>query len=232
METKINIAEILKNKPKNTKLYSPLFGDVYFLCVEDGIISVEHHDEISVFFDNSRYYNYPESEPLLFPSREIRNWRKFTWKKGDVLVSNDGKREVLFKTWVNDSYTKFVGIHCLIINGNEEVEYDNGTTVFNTKDFRGIKVKDAAQTYIKTIEEKLGGKLNCETLEVEKTQPEFKPFDKVLVRDSYDDMWRACFFSHIREDDGRYVTTCFTWKFCIPYEGNEHLLGTIKNVGE
>ena len=63
-----------------------------------------------------------------------------------------------------------------------------------------------------------------------KKEPQFKPFEKVLVRDSHDDMWRACFFSHIREDDGRYVTTCFTWKFCIPYIGNEHLLGTTKDV--
>ena len=59
---------------------------------------------------------------------------------------------------------------------------------------------------------------------------QFKPFEKVLVRDSFDDVWRASFFSHIKENDGRYVTTCVTWKFCIPYEGNEHLLGTTNNV--
>ena len=63
-----------------------------------------------------------------------------------------------------------------------------------------------------------------------KKEHQFKPFEKVLVRDSYDDVWRASFFSHIKENDGRYVTTCVTWKFCIPYEGNEHLLGTTNNV--
>ena len=52
---------------------------------------------------------------------------------------------------------------------------------------------------------------------------------KVLVRDSYNDMWRASSFSHIKEDDGRYVTTGLSWNFCIPYEGNEHLLGTTDN---
>ena len=65
-----------------------------------------------------------------------------------------------------------------------------------------------------------------------KKEHQFKPFEKVLVRDSYDDVWRASFFSHIKENDGRYVTTCVTWKFCIPYEGNEHLLGTNKNVDD
>ena len=63
-----------------------------------------------------------------------------------------------------------------------------------------------------------------------KKEHQFKPFEKVLVRDSFDDVWRASFFSHIKENDGRYVTTCVTWKFCIPYEGNEHLLGTTNNV--
>lgn len=63
-----------------------------------------------------------------------------------------------------------------------------------------------------------------------KKEHQFKPFEKVLVRDSIDDVWRASFFSHIKENDGRYVTTCVTWKFCIPYIGNESLLGTIKDV--
>ena len=63
-----------------------------------------------------------------------------------------------------------------------------------------------------------------------KKELQFKPFEKVLVRDSYNDMWRASFFSHIKEDDGRYVTTCCTWKFCIPYIGNESLVGTTKDV--
>ena len=30
MEEKINIAEILRDKPVNTKLYSPLFSEVFF----------------------------------------------------------------------------------------------------------------------------------------------------------------------------------------------------------
>lgn len=63
-----------------------------------------------------------------------------------------------------------------------------------------------------------------------KKEHQFKPFEKVLVRDSIDDVWRASFFSHIKENDGRYVTTCVTWKFCIPYIGNESLVGTTKDV--
>ena len=173
METRINIAEILRNKPSGIKLYSPIFGNCTYCYIHDetGDICVKRQYNVMIYFNFEGLYN-TTGECLLFPSKEMRDWSKFAWKKGEVLVSNDGKREVLFKTWVNDSYTKFVGFHCLIINDNEEVEYDNGTTVFNTNDFKGIEAENAVQTYINTIEERLGGKLNRETLEVEKTMPE------------------------------------------------------------
>ena len=44
MEEKINLAKILNGKPVNTKLYSPLYGDVYFSYI--GVrnnICVQHH---------------------------------------------------------------------------------------------------------------------------------------------------------------------------------------------
>lgn len=63
----------------------------------------------------------------------------------------------------------------------------------------------------------------------EKTGKEFelKPFDKVLVRDYYGSMWKASFFSH-KTDNEKFPFSCggFEWRYCIPYEGNEHLLGT------
>ena len=61
-------------------------------------------------------------------------------------------------------------------------------------------------------------------LSLESAEPEFKPFDKVLVRDE-GERWRACLFSHIIEA-GVYCASGMHWKYCIPYEGNEHLLGT------
>lgn len=177
MEEKNNIAKILKDKPEGTKLWTDMFGSVTLYVVTDtcDAFQVKHHNKEPWFDKDGKLYK--EGVLCIYPSKSMRSWHKFAWKKGDVLVSNDGKREVLFKTWVNDSYTKFVGLHCLINNDNEEVEYDNGTTVFNTNDFKGIEAEDVARTYINTIEERLGGKLNRETLEIEKTQPEFKNGD-------------------------------------------------------
>lgn len=311
MEEKINIAEILKDKPVNTKLYSPLFSEVYFSHVSGGYIVVEHHGGTSLFLSSGIFYDYDGAEPLLFPSKEMHDWRKFAWKKGDVLVSEDNVH-IIFEKFEDDTYTRFKGKHYLWKECNVE-DYNKEETKMLTSVFEKA-ADDVAQTYIKTIEEHLDGKLNLETLEIEKQlefkdgdivvygksvaicrriykhtlsfyvslnemvgllfadevesseeyrfatdedkqqlfdalakegkawdaekkqivdikkEHQFKPFEKVLVRDSYNDMWRASFFSHIKEDDGRYVTTCLTWKFCIPYIGNESLVGTTKDV--
>lgn len=57
---------------------------------------------------------------------------------------------------------------------------------------------------------------------------ELKPYDKVLVRDLNDEEWKIDFFSRNRDlDDYPYVCISNVWKQCIPYEGNESLLGTI-----
>lgn len=178
METKINIAKILKDKLENTKLYSPLFGDVYFYYVGDDLIKVTHHGgRVTIFFNDGRYYNYPESEPLLLPSKEMRDWRKFAWKKGDVLV---GKYNVyiIFEGFTEDTYIRFKGRHYLCKECGEE-DYSKKEVQMLTSFFRKAN-DDEAQTYINTIEERLGGKLNLETLEIEK-QPEFKDGDIVLV---------------------------------------------------
>ena len=59
---------------------------------------------------------------------------------------------------------------------------------------------------------------------------EFKPFDKVLGRNEKDDVWEADLFSHYRKES-QYPFRCIgcSRKYCIPYEGNEHLLGIRNN---
>lgn len=59
------------------------------------------------------------------------------------------------------------------------------------------------------------------------TEHKFKPFDKVLVRDDDDDRWRISFFGfYLNDDKFRYCCLSSCFKQCIPYEGNEKLLGT------
>ena len=56
---------------------------------------------------------------------------------------------------------------------------------------------------------------------------EFKPFQKVLVRDEEDANWRATFYAYY-EKDLVHPHVCFGNSYiqCIPYEGNEQLEGT------
>lgn len=58
----------------------------------------------------------------------------------------------------------------------------------------------------------------------QKPKTELKPFDRVLVRDDDYDEWRISLFD--RQKDGKYICLSWLWNQCIPYEGNEHLLGT------
>ena len=56
----------------------------------------------------------------------------------------------------------------------------------------------------------------------------FKPFDKVLVRDRNNEPWRIAFYGYYNEEANysHFVGTCWS-KQCIPYnDDTKHLLGT------
>ena len=63
-----------------------------------------------------------------------------------------------------------------------------------------------------------------------KPKCKFKPFDKVVVRDTEYSTWCADLFSHI-DVDYRYACVGATWNFCIPYnEETSKLIGTTNNL--
>ena len=333
METKINITTILKDKPKGTKLYSTVHGECTFEAITDEIFKInfctskfglmQAGECTLIKFGNM----FDDGECVVFPSKEMRDWSKFAWKKGDVLIM-DGYR-VVFDKWLNDDYTRFNAVH-LITSMGEYIDKPlqnrySPISNFITRNWR--KMTDAeTKIYMDSLERECGGKLNLETLEIEKktkfedgdiafadygnrqyvfivsgetglsegynssiyldlsgptpstafrtsffkkdlcelrlateeekqqlfdalakegkrwdsdkkaivdVKPKWtpKPFDKVLVRDSKASKWRANLFSHKNIDEPYYCVYA-SWNYCIPYEGNEHLLGTTKNVGE
>lgn len=60
---------------------------------------------------------------------------------------------------------------------------------------------------------------------IEVPAPQFQPFDRVLVWDDWG--WRCAFYSHLDTESGLHVSADgFVFNRCIPYEGNEHLVGT------
>lgn len=236
MENKINIAEILRDMPKGTKLYSPLFGEVEFKeVVSDNTFPIKVLSKITLspfvsFTGNGFYYaDIEDTEVMLLPSCEMRDWSKF-FKHGDVVRNPHNEMIAVFDGWANDDYTEF----------NTTINYYKDHTfgeeeVCDTECF--VKANDEQKTsFIAAAEKHYGGKYNPETLQVEpvkvvEPKHSFKPFDKVLVRDAKDEVWKADYFSHYEEGDkiAPYVCVGSYFRQCIPYEDSEHLLGTDKS---
>lgn len=171
MEQKdIDIYEILKNEEYGTELYTPKCGRVWHSGMandKDSAKAIWTEDEAGRehFFDKNGKV-YKEGEILLFPSKEMRDWSKFAWKKGDVL-SDDGGRLCIFKSFAHSSYLTFKAK--LIKHEGPYIKLD--TFLADTKDWHKTS-DDIAKEYIEEIEEKYNGKLNRDTLEIEK--PAFK----------------------------------------------------------
>ena len=187
MEAKTNIAEILKDKPKGTKLYDLLYNvdveldkisttdtETVVWCTNETDNNTTCHRGYSEF---GTVRGCPDGLQILLPSKEMRDWRKFDWKKGDVLISNDSDILIIFNGFSKDDYTIFEGKHWISLSEKRHISCLN---MHNTQNYHIEDNKEVVQTYIKTIEENLGGKLNFETLEIEK-QPEFKDGDIVTA---------------------------------------------------
>lgn len=185
MEQK-DIYEILKGMPDGTPLYTPMCGNVEFTSVEadkekSRAIWTENENGSYSFDKHGKWMK--GGEALLFPSKEMRDWNKFAWKKGDVLVSNDSDSHIIFKGFSKDDYTTFEGKHWISVSKKRHISY------LNMQETQGyhIEDKDAAQTYINAIEERLGGKLNLETLEIEKPKKPAFEIGKLYVFNEEDE---------------------------------------------
>lgn len=85
----INIAEKLKDCPKGTKLYSPMYGEVELDRINMGNhkfpILVRVLDNKAPYINESftaegKWCNTKQSECLLFPSKDNRDWNKFDYR--------------------------------------------------------------------------------------------------------------------------------------------------------
>ena len=168
----MDIYEILKGVPVGTKLYTPMCGKVAFTYLASSKETIGTKDKYGPrYFDkNGRWME--GGEVMLFPSDKMRDWSKFAWKKGDVLVSKKEGAHIIFEKFTDDTYTIFAGKYYYRKAGKKGYSYLRECNNASTECF-AAETEDAAKTYISFIEKRLGGKLNRETLEVEK--PKKKP---------------------------------------------------------
>lgn len=186
MEQKdIDIYEILKDMPDGTSLYTPMVGKVELTSVAtnkeagEAIWTENRNGEFS-FDKNGRWLD--GGEVLLFPSNEMRDWSKF-FKKGDVLEFAGDKGvqgTCTFEKFEDETKTRFIGRY---VKEKEALSYKR-PSIYRTADWG--KSDDPAG-YIRFVEERLGGKLNRETLEIEKpAKPTFE-IGKLYVFDEEDE---------------------------------------------
>ena len=85
MNENIDLTKILKDCPKGWNLYTSVFGDVKFLEVDNNHVSIERVGKIIQIASDGRVYSCSEGECIIFPSRNQRDWSKFTapWYKKD-----------------------------------------------------------------------------------------------------------------------------------------------------
>ena len=256
---KSKILKALEKVPSGTKLYSTAFGNLEFESIIEAwgntrIELIEDNRDRRTYLPDGRYRK--EGEVTLYPSREMRDWDKFAWKKGDVLVNKDRDAHIVFEKFTDDTYTTFTGRHYYMNDGKNK---DAARACCNVStECYTLETEYVAQSYINDLEKRLGGKLNHNTLEIEKPKfkdaekkviediepvpksdipkHKFEPFEKVLCRDYEDSVWEADFFGFKvkNETETSFIYRCVgnIYKCCIPYKGNEHLLGTNKNVEE
>lgn len=181
MEQKdIDVYEILKDVPKGTEFYTSLCGNVGLAYLESNkeageAIWTENKEGEYSFNKNGRWMK--GGEVTFFPSEQMRDWSKF-FKKGDVLEYVGDKKlqgTCTFEKYEDETKTRFFGRFVK----EKEVLNPNLSANFRTVDW--VKKYDPTG-YIRFVEERLGGKLNRKTLEIEKTQPEFKEGDVLFVK--------------------------------------------------
>ncbi len=214
-------------------MYSPVCGECTLSEVTEGlscIVGSEYH--LHSFNKEGKYLS--AGEVVLFPSKEMRDWSKFAWKKGDVLETDDGRKSVIFDSFTDDTYAYFKGKH-----GLDFSEYLGDEDCLATQDY-DTSDESRAEAYIHLLEKRLGGKLNMDTLEMEPSKPstkyEFKPFDKVVGREDAHSPWRCDIFSHFNQNYGdciRCVGGYYFYNEVLPYnEDTAKLIGTKNDYKE
>lgn len=214
------ILKVLKEVFYGTKLYSTAIGEVKFngiLTLPDNSkrikLTLENHVEAS-YFPDGRYRK--EGEITLYPSKRMRDWGKFAWKKGDVLVNSCGTY-CIFEEFSGYPYTTFLA---KFTNYGDIIS--NSTMVKATKEWNKVS-SETAEKYIESINiglKKENRRLNLETLEVEELQLKFKDGD-IVATDAVPSM---CYSKCIFILKGDLYTGEYHAKSCAFYNVNNNKL--------
>ena len=215
MNENIDLCEILKDCPIGTEFYSSVFGRVKFKEIDEYDkeypIIIQKLDEFYRFTIQGELYLKCGGECTLFPSKEQRDWRKFAepWDK---------EKEKLVKPKVK------VGDRVRRKGTNKDNVYEITKVYDESYGIAGLSLV----IYMKYQDqyELVHNKFDPKTL---------KPFDKVLVREHRNCVWKCNLFSYIIDTEEYYPCRCIggIYKYCIPYnDDTKYLINTTEEVPE
>ena len=116
MNENLDLTKILKNCPKGTKFYSPVWGEVSFYKIHEEelyIIEISTINGYKYLTKEGYYINVDDAECILFPSKEQRDWNKFSapWYKKEKFDPNTLKPfdrvivKDIYSEWKIDIYS-------------------------------------------------------------------------------------------------------------------------------
>lgn len=189
-----------------------------------GLRKDDNYKEIALTFNDSGYCVQNPSRKLMLEIPEY-----MTFKDGDILICECGTPFVYKDT--KDRHGNFSAYCGIDLQGN--IFFDMKGWTYSIKGHANEEQKKNIIEALKTSKEPKAKEYLKRFFNIEQKQEyEFKPFDKVLVKDHDEDSeWRCDLFSR-KNEDGLYICVGSIYEQCIPYEGNEHLLGTTDKMEE
>lgn len=225
----VNVAEILRDyKPNEIILYTTMFGKAFFKgFTRDGSgIILKSTCTVDVALDaNGRMLQAQSGECNVFPSAEMRDWNKF-FKHGDVVVSQKDGDMFVFDCWAKSDFTEMSIIDYFgkpsEFGGNK---FGLKHLTVKTKDYQKAD-EEQRKCFFDLMEQSYTIVVDCGRItSVGKKAPHFKTYDKVLVRNRKQS-WKIDLFSHYEQFGfSNFRTLGGHYEYCIPYDGNEHLVG-------
>ena len=182
----MNIANLLKYCPKGTKLYSTVFGEVTFDRIDmnkEYPILVYKIDDTHILFDEEgRYVKYYNSECVLFPSKDQRDWSKFRLplKRGDIMMKADGTIPFIASgEFYKDTSPKYI---CGV---NSTGHFSTGIHGWTSEFYIPASKEAKKELFSKIAEARY--KWNADTLELEKLEFEFKEGN--IIKDNKNNLY-------------------------------------------
>lgn len=179
----------------------------YYLCIRN---LFDEFDNI-IFHKDDTYYS-PE-DGYLIPSNSNIPY-KVEYYVDEYFRTHEAKTLIKPKFKVGDKIKTKVGTSTMIETKSEKltiIEIKSDGYILEEVPGKFSVLPFVAEDYWELVPDKF----DITTL---------KPFDKVLMRSSNAREWVATFYSH--KNNNNFYGCGMCCDQCIPYEGNEHLLGT------